>query len=610
MRRNVLVLFALLVPVIGAAQQYVEVRTPAFTVITDGGEARGRDVAERFEQVRGAFGVFFNVKNPTIPEPLTIVAFQDPRNFQQVIPHWVDRTLMPPGLWRPGDDQNVIAIDLNAESRKQSPTIGGIDFGLVRFTKLLMAGNSPPLPAWYDDAFTEYCSSLKITSKQIEYGIPRPDVMKVLQSQPWMKLTQFFGKSPAAPDDIEAQRQTIYYAQAWITIHYLMYAKAGAQLNRLVDLLHQRMDVQDAVRKAFAVEPPAFDNAVRNYFELHMQPFRVNTPADFGKASFQTRPLKLQEWTATLADIGAHSSTEHDDAIQLYQKVLAADPTNSIANRGMGYWSLMRGDFAAAEGYFNKAAASDPGDPRPHYLLGLVANRQRRLMPQAPVQDMKQVIAHLQKATELYPSYADAYHLLSWAEAEQKNPDAARAAIEKAVDLDPRDETLALAMAQLEIQARDYAKARPLLQRLEGSTQPEVAAYAHKALQTLGAEPQQPASVTAREQITAPQWRDPKAEAEAAQAVAREDKPKPAPKPDRIDFMKGEVIGIDCSKSPMVTVTFASKGRTWQMYAPDVRKLLLIGEENFSCSWTNRQASVNFKQTGAGKGEMISLELD
>lgn len=615
MRRNVLVLILLaffVLPGLAIAQQYVEVKTPAFTVVTDAGEAQGREVAQRFELVRDAFGLFFNTKNPTVPTPLTIVAFQNTRDFQQVLPRWVESRLAPSGLWRPRDDENLIVIDLAAEGRKQSPTLGGFDFGLVRFGRLLMAGNSPPVPAWYDDGFTEYCSSVKLNGKQLEYGIPRGDVMHVLQTQPWLKLTQLFGTPPDRPDDIEARRQTIYYAQSWMTIHYLMFAKAGAQLNRFVDLMQtQKMDPQEAIRRAFSVEPASFDNAVHNYFEMHMQNYRINVPEDFGRGELQVRPLKPQEWTATLANIEVRSSTEHEAGEALYKKVLAGDPGNAPANRGLGMVELLHNDLAAAESHLSKAAATDPNDAIAHYGLALLAHQRQRTMPQAAPPDMKQVIFHLKKAIEIAPNYAEAYELLSWAQSEEKNADEARAAIEKAVDLNPRNETYALAMAQMEVQARNYGKARPVLERLQGSTQPEVASYAHKALQTLG-ENQAPASIATREQITAPQWRDPKAETATEQPVAKEEQPIPAPnsRGQKIEFLKGELVSSDCSKAPAVTITFRTKGRDWTLSAPDAKKLLLIGEENFSCEWTNRKASVNFKQTGEGKGEMISLELD
>jgi len=39
-----------------AADKWVEVRSPHFVVATDAGEKRGREVAQRFEQMRAIFG--------------------------------------------------------------------------------------------------------------------------------------------------------------------------------------------------------------------------------------------------------------------------------------------------------------------------------------------------------------------------------------------------------------------------------------------------------------------------------------------------------------------------------------------------------------------------
>src|SRR6202044_1410124 len=63
-------------PIVFAGEaQWVEVRSPNFSVITDAGEKRGRDVAMRFEQMRGVFGALMTKANVNLPVPLQIVAF-------------------------------------------------------------------------------------------------------------------------------------------------------------------------------------------------------------------------------------------------------------------------------------------------------------------------------------------------------------------------------------------------------------------------------------------------------------------------------------------------------------------------------------------------------
>ena len=43
--------------------QWVEVRSPNFSVVTDAGEKRGREVAMRFEQMRAVFGALMTKAN-------------------------------------------------------------------------------------------------------------------------------------------------------------------------------------------------------------------------------------------------------------------------------------------------------------------------------------------------------------------------------------------------------------------------------------------------------------------------------------------------------------------------------------------------------------------
>jgi len=65
-----------------ADQQWVEVTSPHFSVATDGGEKRARDVAMRFEQMRTAFGVIFK-KVSVNTAPLQIIAFRNSKELRQ-----------------------------------------------------------------------------------------------------------------------------------------------------------------------------------------------------------------------------------------------------------------------------------------------------------------------------------------------------------------------------------------------------------------------------------------------------------------------------------------------------------------------------------------------
>src|SRR5215468_6554123 len=68
-----------------AEQPWIEVQSPHFTVASDGGEKRAREVATRFEQMRMAFGAIF-AKVSVNTAPLEIVAFRNTKELRQFSP--------------------------------------------------------------------------------------------------------------------------------------------------------------------------------------------------------------------------------------------------------------------------------------------------------------------------------------------------------------------------------------------------------------------------------------------------------------------------------------------------------------------------------------------
>jgi hypothetical protein len=60
-------------PVVFAGEpRWVEVRSPNFSVVTDAGEKRGREVAMHFEQMRAVFGALMTKAKVNLPTPLQI----------------------------------------------------------------------------------------------------------------------------------------------------------------------------------------------------------------------------------------------------------------------------------------------------------------------------------------------------------------------------------------------------------------------------------------------------------------------------------------------------------------------------------------------------------
>jgi hypothetical protein len=207
----------------------------------------------------------------------------------------------------------------------------------------------------------------------------------------------------------------------------------------------------------------------------------------------------------------------------------------------------------------------------------------------------------------LEPNYAEAYNLLgltlSFAEKKQEAIDA----LNKAIVLSPRNPWFMGNLASAYLQAQDFDHAIPLLEELRTSTEPGIAAMAAQQLQQVE---------DYRSDVGGSASRPGKMES-AVQTIQLSDEPE-SPAEKRVIsvpngpvlFMKGVLVSVDCSAAPAATLTISSGGKKWNMLAPQSKKLILIGAEEFSCSWKNRKVSVNYRNTESDQGSLVSLEFE
>src|ERR1700743_2342382 len=160
-------------PLAHADQQWVEVTSPHFSVFTDGGEKNAREVTQRFEQMRVAFGVIFKKINVNTA-PLQIIAFRNNKELRQFAPLYNGKPIELAGFFMgnggqggtgAGSDRQYIALDLSG--RENWDTV------FHEYAHLLINSNFPPEPVWLDEGFAEYSSSLSMDKNQIQIGLPK-----------------------------------------------------------------------------------------------------------------------------------------------------------------------------------------------------------------------------------------------------------------------------------------------------------------------------------------------------------------------------------------------------------------------------------------------------
>src|SRR5215813_10539667 len=147
--------------------QWLEVKSPNFSVVTDAGEKRGREVAMRFEQMRAVFSTLMTRANVNIPVPLQIVAFRNTKEFRQFAPLWHGKPTQLAGLFQGGEDRSFIMLDTSVDNPW---SVVFHEYAHQLMNGILSAQGDP----WFEEGFAEYFSTIEVDNKEARVGKP-PD---------------------------------------------------------------------------------------------------------------------------------------------------------------------------------------------------------------------------------------------------------------------------------------------------------------------------------------------------------------------------------------------------------------------------------------------------
>lgn len=639
-------------------QKWLEVHSAHFSVITDAGDKRGREVALRLEQMRAVFGQLILKTKLKMSVPITVIALKSDKQYGDVAP---TKQSMSGGFYVPASDRIYIVLNLfeidpwravahplahYLLNYNYPPTQGWFDEGLAEYfgsinigKKVELGGDPELLPEWHEDVFDDMAGMKR------DPNIPQ-SLTQLVSSPVWLSMTDLFTMKHDVYGKREGTHNTLFYAQSWMMVHYLANKNKMPQVGTYFDLVNNhQVPVDKAMVQAFDMTPAQMEDAVKTYFNsLNMlgvaldeskkpianpvdreQPIQIPLPFGPDDIGMTVTPVKDDDANATISDIMARIPEHRDKAWHDLQQ-LAADPQNNeVAHRGLAREYLRQKKFDAAADELEKAAESNPQDPWIWYYRS-VLKYQKAQSTRQQMQGLANMMQDLRSVTDWYPEMADAYNMLGMARVEGGGITSALEAQKEAIALAPRNVEYQFNLGQIYVSGKKWELAREIFTRLKAGPDRTAAAAAKEQLEDLdtlqkyGVRPQRtgapetPAGAastpTAKSNIATNTAAAPQGQGQDEDADAS---PKPAPaKPEStgpVQFLKGKIVSSDCSKTPEATVTILSGMTTYKMHTSDYKSLVVMGEDQFSCDWKNRLVSVNYRAAGKQQGELVSIEV-
>jgi tetratricopeptide (TPR) repeat protein len=454
-----------------AAENWVQVRTKNFFLISNAAEAEVRQTAARLERFREAFRQLFPQIKLDGGIRTNVVVFRDSASYAPFKPKRRDGSvdIAVAGYFQPGEDVNYITLSVGDKS-----AYGTIFHEYVHFLLDTNIGRSD-LPPWLGEGLAEYFETLQILDDQrVSLGAPPSGHLNLLRKSELIPLSDFFSTDNSALHRSGDESRSLFYAQAWAVTHYLFHANknGGIHLDEVLTTLKGAAGFENTADRFFGSDNSELARVLREYVNQPLTPTRIVPAPQRVAFDAETNASSLSESQAFayLGDLLYHTGNL-TEAELLLRKALKIDADLSIANISLGLVLARKKDFAEAKRYLEKAIASDAANHFAYFNYAYAVSRESMdengnvsVFPAGSATKMRDA---LKKAILLNPNFVESYRLLAFM-ALVNDTDLSEAVnlLNKGLTIKPGDLHLRLLLAQIFLRQEMYEEAGSIAGKL------------------------------------------------------------------------------------------------------------------------------------------------
>jgi len=356
---------AVLAPARDKPENWIEVRSPHFTVVTNSNEKQGRHIADQFERMRSVFHVAFPKLQIDPGAPLVVLAIKDEKGFRALEPeaYLAKGSVKLGGLFLRASDKNYVLMRLDAE--------GEHPYAIVyhEYTHLLLSRAAEWMPLWLNEGLAEFYQNTDIREKEVSLGEPSRDNIVLLRESRLLSLATLFTVDDKSPYYHDENKGNIFYAESWALLHFIQVKDRQDNTSRLSqygELLSQKVDPVTAATRAFG-DLKQLQLALEGYVRQgSFNYFKMTTTTEVDDSAFRVQALTPAQGDAVRADFLAYSERT-TDARALLDRVLQEDPKNAAAQETLAFLEFRQGHVEEARRRYAQAVQLDSHSYLAHY---------------------------------------------------------------------------------------------------------------------------------------------------------------------------------------------------------------------------------------------------
>src|SRR6266852_2628458 len=309
---------------------WIEVRSPHFVVASNAGEKEARRVADQFEQIRALFHTAFPSLRVDPAEPVQNVAAKNESTMKLLLPEgWeVKGHVHPAGLYQQGEDRHYVVLRLDSEGENPFHAL------YHEYTHALLHLNFSALPLWLDEGLAEFYGNSRLGEKESRVGTIDRTHLYILGQNKLLPIEALLNVEQASPYYNEADRASVFYAESWALVHYLM-MDPEAQQRQLLKNFFAAWDKNgnqiEAAQQAFG-DLKRFGQVIEGY--SRQASFRVGLIKNAQQAAdknYSARSLTPGEVLALRGDCATHRN-RFEQAQPLLEQATQLEPNLAIGH--------------------------------------------------------------------------------------------------------------------------------------------------------------------------------------------------------------------------------------------------------------------------------------
>jgi tetratricopeptide (TPR) repeat protein len=600
-----------------AADTWVEVKCPHFTVESNAGDKEARKICDQFELFRVTFHNAFSSLRTDPGQALTIIAAKNENTMQEFLPEeYQDKVhIHHAGLYQSGLEKHYVVLRLNMEGERPYHTL------YHEYTHALLHLNFAELPLWLDEGLAEYLGNASLGHQEVRIGLIDSSHLYILQQNKRLPIETLLAVDHSSPYYNEQNRASVFYAESWALVHYLLLdpeARQKGLLSKFLAAWTVSSDQIAAARQTFG-DLEKFGQVIDRYTSRgNFYNGIVKPPTDALDKDYPVRVLSPAEVLALRGDFLVHHN-RGDGAKQPLEEALKLDPNLTLAHEAMGMYYYRQHDAESADDQMKEAIRLGSPSFIPRYMHGYLLTQ--NAMPDESAHT--EAIDALTTATKMNPHFAPAFDALASAldRSTQTRPQAIAAEI-TAVKLEPSTRAYAVHLVYLFLNADRINEAKIMANRIAGTAQTpmekESAAHLQQMVDERTAWSAQHKSsgqnlgFSSNGAATSgyPPSTDPSAERD------QDDGPTPVTLSRRPMAVDGVILSSVCSGKQNATLTLELSERPMSFHAVDLRTIQIsasgsaAGLETANCAeWKGHRAKVWFRVTPGMEyqGEILRL---